>query len=111
MININESFTCEHCGKENPKALQSCRNHCRFCLYSKHVDLAAPGDRQSDCHGLMVPTGVTQTGAKGFQIIHKCQKCGKEIANITAEDDNLDQIIKIMQIQNVNQPQPKRRHA
>ncbi len=96
-IVINESFTCQNCGEENPKADGSCRNHCRKCLYSLHVDEKTPGDRQSDCKGLLIPVGVIQNGKKGWIIKHKCKKCGKEITNKAAEDDNFDQIIKLSQ--------------
>ena len=55
----NTAFTCEHCGREVvPLTSGSYRNHCPFCLYSKHVD-ALPGDRMSECGGLMEPVGLT----------------------------------------------------
>lgn len=44
---IDEEFICEHCGQHVPKLGYSCRNHCPYCLYSKHVDVN-PGDRQED---------------------------------------------------------------
>ena len=103
-MQINESFTCLNCGKSSPKAQKTCRNHCRECLYSLHVDQNVPGDRQSNCHGLMKPLLITRDGKKGLQIIHHCLKCAKEIANKTAEDDNLDLITKIMQEQNIIPP-------
>lgn len=55
----NETFTCEHCGEKitiHPTG--SARNHCPYCLYSKHVDDAFPGDRASGCCGLMEPIGT-----------------------------------------------------
>ena len=36
---IDEEFICEHCGKKVEKLGYSCRNHCNYCLYSKHVDV------------------------------------------------------------------------
>ncbi len=100
-IVMNEQFVCEKCGKPNPPAKQSCRNHCSFCLYSKHVDLEVPGDRKSECLGLMEPVYIEQKGKKGLQIVQQCLKCGKKIPNITAEDDDMDKIIVIMQRQNL----------
>ena len=44
---IDEEFTCENCGKHVPKLGYSCRNHCPYCLHSKHVDVN-PGDRAED---------------------------------------------------------------
>ena len=49
---IDEEFICEHCGKKVTKLEYSCRNHCPFCLYSKHLDIN-PGDRAEKCHGLL----------------------------------------------------------
>ena len=47
---IDEEFECENCGKQVPKLGYSCRNHCPYCLHSKHVDVN-PGDRSEKCHG------------------------------------------------------------
>lgn len=100
-IYINEGFDCEKCGVKNEPAPASCRNHCTECLYSKHIDDSLPGDRLSGCGGLMEPILITQKSGKPPQIVHQCLKCNKKISNITAKDDNIDSIIKIMQIQNI----------
>lgn len=94
-IDKNDGFTCKNCGTKNPPATKSCRNHCRKCLYSLHVDDKGPGDRASDCQGLMEPTKPGQSGKKGWIIYHKCQKCGKIISNKLAEDDNFEAFIKL----------------
>ena len=96
-IVINEGFTCKNCGKQNSPQRGSCRNHCTDCLYSLHVDEKSPGDRQSSCRALMKPIKITQNSKKGWIIIHKCLKCGKEITNKTAPDDNFDKIIELTQ--------------
>ena len=101
-IHINEAFTCRKCKKDNPEAKKTCRNHCRFCLYSLHVDDKIPGDRLSECHGLMEPLAIRQSGKKGYQILHRCLKCAKEMVNKAADDDDIDTIITIMQRQNIN---------
>ena len=82
----NTAFRCEHCGQE-VRALTngSYRNHCPACLYSKHVDIK-PGDRMSDCGGLMEPVALKHKSGKGLQIVHRCARCGCEQANITAQD-------------------------
>lgn len=90
---IDEKFICENCGKEVPKLGYSCRNHCPYCLYSKHVDID-PGDRLEKCHGLLEPIGI-EKNKKGLVIIFKCQKCGAIRKNIVAEDDDMDKIIKL----------------
>ena len=50
----------------------------------------------ADCHGLMRPEGVRQHSQKGWQIIHICVVCGFERVNIVADDDDFDEICKIM---------------
>ena len=96
----NTSFICAYCGAQvQPLNNGSYRNHCPFCLYSLHVD-NLPGDRVSNCHGLMKPVGVHYNGKKGWQIIHRCQKCGAEKVNRAAFDTiqpyNQDEINKLM---------------
>lgn len=100
-IHLNESFTCEKCGEKNPKADRTCRDHCRKCLISKHVDEATPGDRKSACEGFMQPVAVEGNGKKGQQLIYICTRCGKKHTNRVADDDNMDLIIRISQKQNL----------
>jgi len=54
-----------------------------------HVDQVYPGDRASNCKGMMKPIAVTQSGKKGWILLHECQKCRKTIRNKMAEDDNM----------------------
>ena len=51
-----EAFTCKNCGRlvVPAGAGSDHRNHCPNCLYSLHVDIE-PGDRESDCGGIMDP--------------------------------------------------------
>jgi len=64
------------------------RNHCPFCLASRHVDLRRPGDRASPCRALMPAIGVAYR-ANGEQIVvHRCNGCGIERQNRIAADDN-----------------------
>ena len=94
MKKINESFICVWCGRQVPIASKTCRNHCPYCLYSKHVD-KNPGDRDEDCHGLLEPVGLEIDSKKGYIIIFRCKKCGKIRNNKAAEDDNMDKIIEL----------------
>lgn len=92
-ISRQEPFTCEHCGfAVEPLEHGTCRNHCRKCLWSKHVDDQGPGDRASLCQGLMPPTGMEYDGKRGWTIVHVCEKCGKKIINKTAPDDDMSKI-------------------
>lgn len=90
---IDESFKCEHCGMDVPKLNYSARDHCPYCLYSKHLDIM-PGDRLSKCKGLMKPVGVCKF-RDGFKIIYVCEKCGQKHKNISAKDDAFDKIIEL----------------
>lgn len=61
----------------------SYRNHCPDCLWSLHLD-ERPGDRQSECRGPMRPVALCHHPAKGFQIVHRCERCGATSANRVA---------------------------
>lgn len=45
-----------------------------------------PGDRVSLCKGLMKPVSYRYNSKKGYQIMHRCEKCSKEQWNIIAEN-------------------------
>lgn len=90
---INETFICENCKKEVPKALKTARDHCPYCLYSKHVDIN-PGDRANTCLGLLKPISVEKFKST-YKIIYKCEKCHELHKNIMALDDNMDLIIDL----------------
>lgn len=87
----DESFICENCNKEVSKLNYTSRDHCNFCLYSKHVDIF-PGDRSNNCLGLLEPIGIEKY-KNTFKILYTCKKCGKNHKNIMAKDDNIDLII------------------
>ena len=53
----DEAFICEHCGKSVPRLNYTARDHCPYCLFSKHVDIM-PGDRANQCLGLLKPIGI-----------------------------------------------------
>ena len=92
---INESFTCEHCKKQVSKHPEwSARNHCPYCLYSKHMDETLPWDRKSSCNWAMVPVDIDYKKNKGNMIKHRCNKCQKTILNKVALDDRFLDFIK-----------------
>ena len=90
---IDENFICENCNKNVPKLEYSARDHCPYCLYSKHVDIN-PGDRLNNCCGLMKPIGIEKY-KDTYKIIYKCEKCKQIHKNIMAKDDNYDLIIEL----------------
>ncbi len=90
---INEEFICEHCGKKVERSTYTARDHCPYCLYSKHVDIF-PGDRANSCKGLLKPIGIEKY-RDTFKIIYKCESCGELHKNIIHDDDDMDLIIKL----------------
>lgn len=90
---IDESFICENCNRKVKKLGYSARDHCPYCLYSKHVDVN-PGDRANKCMGLLKPIGIEKF-KDTFKILYKCEKCNKEHKNIMANDDDMNIIIEI----------------
>ncbi len=90
---IDESFTCENCGKTIEPLVYSARDHCPYCLFSKHVDIF-PGDRANECHGLLEPIKIEKF-KNTYKIIYKCQKCHQTHKNIMANDDDMNIIIEL----------------
>lgn len=94
-VKNDESFICKNCGKKVEKLIYTSRDHCNYCLHSIHIDIE-PGDRLNDCKGLLVPVNVIDTAKKGKVIIYRCSKCGNEIKNIVANDDNEKEIFNVI---------------
>ncbi|MCL2637668.1 MAG: RNHCP domain-containing protein [Oscillospiraceae bacterium] len=90
---IDEAFDCSVCGAEIQPLGYTARDHCNKCLCSLHLD-DNPGDRLSNCGGVLEPVGAEQ-GKKGVKIIYKCKKCGMKKKNIAAKDDDNEMIIKL----------------
>ncbi|MFR2534505.1 MAG: RNHCP domain-containing protein [Clostridia bacterium] len=91
---IDEEFICDNCGKLVKKLGYSCRDHCPYCLHSKHVDIF-PGDRAQTCHGELEPIGLEINSKKGYVIIFRCKKCGETRKNKAATDDDKELLISL----------------
>jgi hypothetical protein len=90
----NAGFICEQCDmKVLPLSNGSYRNHCPFCLFSKHLD-EHPGDRNSFCKGLMEPVYFKHHSKKGYQVVHRCLRCNEVKANKMAEDTVQPDVLK-----------------
>ncbi len=89
----DESFICEHCHKKVDKLGYTARDHCPYCLYSKHVDIN-PGDRLNTCKGMLKPISIEKF-KNTYKIIYKCEKCHKLHKNIVSNDDNYEKIINL----------------
>ncbi len=90
----DSGFICANCGKEVSPLGYTSRNHCPFCLFSLHLDVN-PGDRASDCGGLLEPRRVEIDPKKGYVIISRCARCGEIRRNKAANDDDINKIIKL----------------
>ena len=90
---LDEGFICKNCKKEVKPLGYTSRDHCPYCLYSKHADIN-PGDRNNTCQGLLEPIGIEKY-KDTYKIIYKCKSCNKEHKNIMAKDDDMDKIIEI----------------
>ena len=76
---VNEGFTCDNCGADVPPTAQTTpRNHCPFCLWSKHVDIN-PGDRANPCRGMLRPIGIYTHTKKEYVILYQCVKCAERV--------------------------------
>lgn len=92
----NERFICKVCGRQViPEGAGSDhRNHCPNCLCSLHIDIE-PGDRASDCGGIMDAAAVWVRKNGEWAIIHRCRRCGGLSSNRIAGDDHP---VKLMSI-------------
>ena len=92
-----QSFTCVHCGRPVgplPSGGHN-RNHCPYCLYSRHVDAERSGDRASTCQGPMAPIGAFQRPNGEHVLVHRCERCGFERFNRIQADDNFDLVLSL----------------
>jgi len=80
----DEAFTCAHCGRDVPIGGKRPRDHCPWCLHSRHVDVV-PGDRAATCGGLLVPVAV-HPGDKSLDIVYRCAACGAPRKNRVLDD-------------------------
>ena len=91
-----DTFTCKVCGRlcTPQNAGSDHRNHCPNCLSSLHVDIE-PGNRASDCGGIMEPVAVWVRRGGEWAIIHRCKRCGALSSNRVAADDNPMKLMSI----------------
>lgn len=82
------------------------RNHCPYCLSSRHLDLYEAGDRLSACKACMRPVALTlkknakkyaQTSRGELMLVHICEDCGKVSINRIAADDDSQTVLKIFE--------------
>jgi hypothetical protein len=79
------------------------RNHCPYCLWSRHLDLAQAGDRLCACKGVMRPVGLTLKaqnkkygdGNGELMLVHQCVECGQLSINRIAADDLPEALLQV----------------
>ena len=88
--NENQPFRCGKCRVFVGQTVSGGkhRNHCPFCLASRHVDLRRPGDRESPCRAVMPAIGVAFRADGEQMLVHRCNGCGIERQNRIAADDD-----------------------
>jgi hypothetical protein len=103
-----QEFICRHCHAwvyTHPliSGVQN-RNHCPYCLWSRHIDQSLAGDRMSACKAIMQPIGLTmkrsynkygQAVEGELMLIHRCHECGKLSINRIAADDLTERLMDI----------------
>ena len=82
----DEAFACGTCGRDVPCGGRRPRDHCPWCLHSRHVDVV-PGDRASTCGGDLVPQSAERSAqGKGWMIVYRCVACGALRRNRVLDD-------------------------
>jgi DNA-directed RNA polymerase subunit RPC12/RpoP len=108
--NTSGDFVCLACGAAvSAQAMLSgvrSRNHCPYCLSSRHLDQFEAGDRLSACKARMRPVGLTlKRSAKKYaghssgelMLVHLCEDCGKLSINRIAADDSVNLILSLFE--------------
>jgi hypothetical protein len=102
-----ECFRCTHCGayvvREPLFSGVVNRNHCPYCLWSRHVDWQRAGDRMSACKGQMRPVGLALKHQRNkyaiesgeLMLIHACKDCGQVSVNRIAADDCAEALLAV----------------
>jgi hypothetical protein len=95
-----ETFKCINCSRDISYLAPGTknRNHCPFCLFSKHVDKIV-GDRKANCNGKMNPIGRFKRPNKEDVIIHQCETCKKTANNRIAGDDDFELFLRLPLVQ------------
>ncbi|MGH2479977.1 MAG: RNHCP domain-containing protein [Ktedonobacteraceae bacterium] len=96
----HETFKCRRCRRfigPVPSGGHQ-RNHCPYCLFSRHVDGQTPGDRMSICGSSMEPIGSFQRAGGEHVLVHRCLGCGFERFNRIAADDDFELVLSLPEL-------------
>ena len=92
-IRVKQNFTCQNCGQK--VSGNGYTDHCPNCLWGKHVDLDIPGDRASDCRGLLKPLRVVFEKGN-YRIYYKCANCTHQFRVWADSKDNKDVLVSLV---------------
>jgi len=108
LVRIDRDFKCANCGQivSTDPILSGVhnRNHCPYCLWSRHLDLFEAGDRLAACKAPMEPVGLTlkktrkryvREGQGELMLVHVCMGCEKISINRIAADDHPETISEV----------------
>jgi hypothetical protein len=103
-----DGFHCLHCGvfitADPAVSGVRNRNHCPYCLRSRHLDLFEAGDRLAACKAPMEPVALTfkrsrnkyaRRGTGELMLVHQCHGCGKISLNRIAADDVAETLMEV----------------
>lgn len=100
-------FKCAHCHHIVSSAHWlsgvNNRNHCPYCLWSRHLDLYGAGDRLSACKAPMQPVALTTKRSRNkynrsrgeLMLVHLCTDCGEVSINRIAADDGAGALLEV----------------
>lgn len=105
----DDSFMCKYCQAYVHtlpvlSRVQN-RNHCPYCLWSRHLDQYKAGDRLSACKANMQPIGLTVKPNRNkygsnqpgeLMLVHRCNECGMISINRIAADDLEVQLLQVL---------------
>jgi hypothetical protein len=104
-----QGFKCGHCHafvatEPGLSGVQN-RNHCPYCLWSRHLDLYEAGDRLSACKVLMQPIALTMKhiskkygpGCGELMLVHACMECEALSINRIAADDDPQRLVAVFE--------------
>lgn len=106
--NGSQEFVCLRCGfyvtfAPEIAGVQN-RNHCPYCLWSRHLDWREAGDRLSNCQTGMQPLGLTTKRSRNkyarerdgeLMLVHRCTGCNQLVINRIAADDSTEAILEL----------------
>lgn len=107
---INADYICAHCHNHVSTAKLfsgvNNRNHCPYCLWSRHMDLFDAGDRLLACKAPMRPVGLIHKPSRNkyaaqaigeLMLVHQCVECEAISINRIAADDVSDVILDVFE--------------